>query len=129
MGVAGGELGCLEITAPEIFVAKRLRALTREKMKTQPAPVSSRNALRFSKEGDKQKENKIGVDLRLELEIAGEVFRSNLTRSAFELKRRVQRMIDFFDEHDQRPDIVTAQSSARIVVLKLVDDHARIKNA
>ena len=129
MRVTGGELGCLEITAPEIFVAKSLGALTRKKMKAQPAPVSSRNSLRFSKKGDKQKENKIGVDLRLELEIADKIFRSNLARSAFELKRRVQRVIDFFNKHDQRPDIVTAQSSAWIVVFQLVNEPARIINA
>ena len=56
-----------------------------EKMKAQPAPVSSRNSLRFSKKGDKQEENKIGVDLRLELEIAGKILRPDLARSAFEL--------------------------------------------
>ena len=85
MRVAGGKLACLEIAAPEIFVAKSLGALTRKKMKAQPAPVGSRNSLRFPKKGDKQEENKIGVDLRLELEIADKIFRPDLARSAFEL--------------------------------------------
>ena len=101
MRVTGGELGCLEIAAPKIFVAESLVALTRKKMKAQPAPVSSRNSLRFSKKGDKQKENKIGIDLRLELEIARKIFRRNLSRAVFELKRGVQRVIEFFDKHDE----------------------------
>src|SRR5436190_13690317 len=117
--VAHGELACLEITAPQICVAKCLRALPREKMKPQPAPVSSRNALGFPEKSDKQEENKIGIHLRLELKVAREIFGSNLANSIFELKRSMQRVIKFFDEHDQRPDIAIAQTRARIVLLKL----------
>src|SRR5207244_12703040 len=38
--VACGELACLQITAAQICVAKRFRALPDEKVKSQPAPVS-----------------------------------------------------------------------------------------
>jgi len=65
MCVAGGKVACFQITAAQIFVAKSLRALAREKMKAQPAAISSRDALGFSKKCDKQKENQISIDLRL----------------------------------------------------------------
>ena len=52
--VAGRKLTRLEVTAPQVRVAKCLGTLPREKMKTQPAAVGRRDALRFSEEGDKQ---------------------------------------------------------------------------
>ena len=113
MRVAGRELARLEIAATQICIAKCLRALAREEMKTQPAPVHSRNSLRFSKEGDKQKQNEIGIDLRLELQIARKIFGSNLADSALELKRRMQGMIEFLHEHDERADIAIAHACAR----------------
>ena len=106
--VARGELACLQITAAQICVAKRFRALPDEKVKSQPAPVSLWNALGLSEKGDEQQQDKVCIDLRLQLEIAGKIFRCDLARAAFELKRSVQRMIKFFDEHDQRPDIAIA---------------------
>src|SRR5205814_6399874 len=81
-----------------------------------------------SKECDKQKENKISIDLRLQFEIAGEIFRSDLARAAFELKRGVQCMIDFFHKHDQRPDIAITQPRAGIVLFELFNEPARIIN-
>ena len=42
------ELACLKITATQVRVAKCLGALPREKVKTQPAAVRRRDALRFS---------------------------------------------------------------------------------
>ena len=74
MRVARRELARLEIAAAQICIAKCLRALAREKVKAQPAPVHARNSLRFSKEGDKQKQNEISIDLRLELQIARKIF-------------------------------------------------------
>ena len=53
----------------------------------------------------------------------------DLTRSTFELERRVQRVIDLFNKHDQRSDIAVTQAGARIVLLELVDQPARIINA
>ena len=41
----------------------------------------------------------------------------------------MQRMIELFDEHDQRPDIAIAQARARIVKLQLLDEPARVVNA
>jgi hypothetical protein len=87
MCVARRELARLEIAATQICIAKCLRALAREEVKTQPTAVHARNSLRFSKEGDKQKQNEIGIDLRLELQIARKIFGGNLADSALELKR------------------------------------------
>ena len=129
MRIARGQLACLEITATQVRITKRFRALTREKMKAQPAPVHARDALGFSKKRDKQKQNEIGVDLRLELEIAHKIFGSDLADSALELKRCMQGMIEFLHKHDQRPDISVANSRARIVLLELFNEPARIVNA
>ena len=41
----------------------------------------------------------------------------------------MQRMIEFLDEHDQRPDIAIAQPGAGIVLLELFDEPARIINS
>ena len=128
MRVAGGELARLQITAAQVCIAKCFRALTREKMKAQPTPVHARDPLGFSKERNKQKQNEIGIDLRLELEITGKIFRSDLTNSTFELKGGMQRMIEFFNEHNQRPDIAVADSGARIVLFELFNEPARIVN-
>ena len=87
---------------------KRFRALACEKMKAEPAAVSSRNALGFPKEGYEQKENKVGVDLRLELEIAGKIFRCDFTRAVLELKCGVERVIDLFNEGNKRADVAIA---------------------
>ncbi len=98
-------------------------------MEPQPAAVGSRDALRFSKESDKQEEHEISIDLRLQLEIAHKIFRANLARAAFKLKRSMERVIDFFHKHDERTDIMIAQPGARIVPLKLFDQPARVINA
>ena len=86
------------------------------------------HSLGFSKEGDKQQQNEIGIDLRLELQIARKIFGSDLASSVFELKRRVQRVVEFLHKHDQRPDIAIADPCARIVLFELFDQPARIVN-
>src|SRR4029077_3586468 len=129
MRVTRCELARLQIAAPQICIPKRFRALAREKMKAQPASVHARKSLGFSKEGDKQKQNKVGIDLSLHLQIARKIFRSDLADSALELKRRMQGMIEFFHEHDQRPDISIAYSRAGIVLFELFNEPARIINA
>ena len=85
--------------------------------------------MRFSEKGDKEQENEISIDVRLKLKIARKIFRSDLALSAFELQRGVQRMIEFFHKRDERPDIAIAQAGARIVLLELFDQPARIINA
>ena len=52
--VAGRKLARLEVTATQVRVPKCLGRLPGEKVKTQPAAVGRRDALRFSEEGDKQ---------------------------------------------------------------------------
>jgi len=98
-------------------------------MKSQPASIGSRDALRFAKEGNEQKKNKIGIDLRLKLEVAREIFRVDLARAIFELEGSVEGVIDFFDEGNQRTNVALAQAGARIVLLKLFNQPARIINA
>ena len=44
-------------------------------MKAQPAAIGARDSLRFPKESDEEQQDEIGVDLRLQLEIACEIFR------------------------------------------------------
>src|SRR5207244_8484568 len=90
---------------------------------------SFRNALRFPEKRDKQKQNKVSIDLRLELEIARKIFRCDLADSPFELKRSMQRVIQFLHKHDQRSDIAIAQPCARVMLLQLLDHPARIINA
>ena len=38
-------------------------------------------------------------------------------------------MVEFFDKHDQRPDVAIAQDRARIMLFKLFNQPARIINA
>ena len=128
MRIARGELARFQITATQVCIAKCLGTLTREKMKAQPAPVHAGHSLGFSKEGDKQQQNEIGIDLRLELQIARKIFGSDLASSVFELKRRVQRVVEFLHKHDQRPDISIADPCARIVLFELFNQPARIVN-
>ena len=98
-------------------------------MKAQPAPIGPRNLLRLSKESDEEQQDEIGIDPRLELEVAREIFRSDLALPGLELQRGVQRVIDLFHEGDERPDVAIAQAGARIVPLELFDQPARIINA
>jgi hypothetical protein len=58
-------------------------------MEVQPAPVSLRDTLGFSKKCDKEQENKIRVHLRLKLEVARKIFRRDFAHAAFELERGV----------------------------------------
>src|SRR5436305_14818372 len=76
--VARCELACLQVAATQICIPERFRALALEKMKAQPTPVHARNEPGFSKERDKEKQNEISIDVRRELLIAGEFFRSDL---------------------------------------------------
>lgn len=126
--VTGRKLACLEVTAPQVRVAKCLGTLPREKVETQPAAVRRRDALRFSEKRDKQEKNQISVHLRLELKVTRKIFRRDLAHSAFELERGVQRMIQFFNERDQRSDVAIPQPSTRIVLFELVNQPAGIIN-
>src|SRR5215469_17026778 len=110
------ELASFKIAGAKVCIAKCLGTLPREKVKTQPAAVGHRHALRFSEKRDKQKKNQISVYLRLELEVTRKIFRRDLAYSAFELQRGVQCMIQFFNKRDQRSDIAIPQSRTRIVL-------------
>jgi len=127
--VARCKFARLEITAAQVRIAKGVGALPGEKMKTQPAAVARRHALGFSKKRDEQKKDEIRVDARLKLKVANKIFRRDLAHSAFELKRGVQSVVEFFDKHDQRPNVAIAQARARIVSFKLFDQPARIIDA
>src|SRR4029453_11128091 len=127
--VPGCEFARLEITAAQVCIAKCLGTLPREKVKTQPAAVGRRDALRFSEERDKEEKDQISVHLRLKLKVAREIFRRDLAHSVFELERGVQRVIQFFHEHDQRPDVAVTQARTRIVLFELFNEPAGIINA
>src|SRR4029450_8051814 len=86
LGVAGGELASFEVAAAQIFIAEDIGTLPAEKMKTQPAAIGPGNALGFAKESDEQKENEIGIDLRLQLQIARKFFRGDPALAVFELE-------------------------------------------
>ena len=77
--------------------------------------------MRFSKEGDEEQKHKISVHLRLELEVAREIFRIELTHTASELERGVKGMVDFFNEGNERANIVIAQTGSRIVPFEFFD--------
>jgi hypothetical protein len=127
--VTGCKLARLEVTAAKVRVAKCSGTLPREKMKTQPAAVRRRDALRFSEERDKEEKNQISVHLRLKLKVARKIFRRDLAHSVFELERGMQRVIQFFHERDQRSDIPIPQPRTRIVSFELFNQPAGIINA
>src|SRR5688572_21946797 len=116
--VARGELGRLEVTAPQIRRMERAGILRSEKMKTQPAPIGARNLLGLSEKSDKEQEYQVSVDPRLELEVAREIFRGDLALPFLELQGGMERMVDLLHERDQRPDVAIAQSGAWIVALQ-----------
>src|ERR1051326_5025717 len=90
-------------------------------MEPEPAPIRPRNFLGLAKKGDEKKEDEIGIDPRLKLEVSCEIFRGDLAVAFLELERGMQGMIDFFHKRDQRPDVAIAQPGARIVSLELLD--------
>ena len=93
LSIAGGELAGFEIAAAQIFIAECIGTLPAEKMKTQPATISAGNALGFAKESDKQEEDEVSIDLRLELEIARKFFGGDSALAVLELECGVERMI------------------------------------
>src|SRR6266496_2550123 len=129
MRVACRKFACLEITAAQVLVAKRVRALTDKKMKAQPASIGSRHALGLPKKGDEQKEDEVSIYLCLKLKVTREIFGCDLARAALKLKRGMQRESDFFDKHDDRPDIAIGQPGARVVFFDVFNYPARIVNS
>lgn len=119
--VGSRKLARLEITPTQVRVLKCLGRLPDEKVKTQPAAVRRRHALRLSEKGHKQQKNQIRIHLRLELKVACKIFRRDLAHSAFELERGMQRMVEFFNKRDQRPDIPVPHPRSRIVSFELFD--------
>src|SRR6476646_12138583 len=105
LSVAGGELASFEIATAQIFIAEGIGTLPAKKMKTQPATIGPGNALGFAKECDKQEEDEISIDLRLELEIARKFFRGDPALAVLELERGVERMIQFLHENDQGANV------------------------
>ena len=105
VGVAGGELASFEIATAQIFIAEGIGTLPAEKMKTQPAAIGAGNALGFAKESDKQEEDEISIDLRLELEIAGKFFGGDPALAIFELEGGVQGVIQFLNKNDEGANV------------------------
>ena len=69
------------------------------------------------------------VLLRLKLKITRKIFRGHLADSLLELKRSMECVIQFFDEHDQRSDVAIPQPRTWIVLFELFDQPAGIVNA
>ena len=93
-------------------------------MKTQPTAIGPGNALGFAKKSDEQEKDEIRIDLRLQLEIARKFFRGDPAMAILELERRMQRVIQFFNENDEGANIGIAQSAARVMPLELIDEPA-----
>ena len=127
--VARGEFGRLEISTTQVCALKRTGILLCKKMKAEPAPIGPGNFLRLAKEGNEQKEHEVGIHLRLQLEIAREFLRFYFAATGLELQRCVQRVIDFFHEHDERTNVSVVQSGTRIVAFELFDQPPRIINS
>ena len=126
LSIAGGELAGFEIAAAQIFVAEGIGTLPAEKMKTQPAAIGTRNALGFAKESDEQEENKIGIDLRLELQIAGKFFGGDPALAVLKLESGVESVIQFLNKNDEGANVGIAQAAPGIVAFELVNEPARI---
>jgi hypothetical protein len=125
-GVAGSEFASFEIAAAQIFIAESLGTLPAEKMKTQPAAIGTRNALGFAKESDEQEENKIGINLRLELQIPGKFFGGDPALAVFKLERGVESVIQFLNKNNEGANVGIAQAAPGIVAFELVNEPARI---
>src|SRR5205814_5500115 len=106
--VTRGQLRGLEITPAQILGLECARIFRREQMKPEPASIRPRNLLRLPKERDEKQQHQISIHARLELEVARKIFRSDLAFAFLELQGRVQRVIDFLHERDERPDIAIA---------------------
>src|SRR5207253_7847213 len=98
LSVAGGELAGFEIAAAQVFIAESIGTLPAEKMKTQPAAIGAGNALGFAEESDEQEEDKISIDLRLQLEIARKFFGGDPALAMFELEGGVQGVVQFLNK-------------------------------
>src|SRR5450432_3781978 len=87
--VTGGQLGRFQVAAAQILILKRPGVLGLEKMETQPAAIGAGDPLRLAKKGHEQEQDKVGVDPRLELEIARKILRGDPALAAPELERGV----------------------------------------
>ena len=125
-GVAGGKLASFEIAAAQIFIAEGIGTLPAEEMKTQPSAIGAGNALGFAKESNEQEEDEISIDLRLQLQIAGEFFRGDPALAVFKLKRGMKSVIQFLDENDEGANVKIAQAAPGIVAFELINEPARI---
>ncbi len=104
-GVARCQLGRLKVTSPQVGIAKSAGILGLEKMEAKPPPIGSGDALRLAEERDEEEQNEIGIDPRLEFEIAREIFRGDPALAFLELDRGMERVIDFLHEHDERTNV------------------------
>ena len=92
MSITGGQLAGFQVTAAQILALECPGIISLEKMESQPATVSARHPLGFSKERHKEKKHQIGVDLRLKLEVPRKIFRTDLTFAAIEIERGMEKL-------------------------------------
>jgi len=74
-------------------------------MEAQPAAVGAGHLLGFPEEADKEEQNEVGIDLRLELQVARVVLGFDGPNAALELQSRMKSVIDLLDEGDELADI------------------------
>src|SRR6476620_28118 len=84
--VLPAEFRGFEIAPAQIRVGIWLRMALGEEMETKPAPVGARDFLCLAKESDKEQQHEVSIDLRLELEIAGEIFAFDFPETALEIE-------------------------------------------
>ena len=100
-----------------------------EHVEPQPPSVRAGNPSGTAKKSDEKEQDKIGVDLGLQFEIARVVLVAVWRLSSLELEGGMQSMVDFLDEGYEVLDIGVAQAGTRIMLLDLFNEPARIINA
>jgi hypothetical protein len=105
MGIGRGQFARFKIARSEIFVLESILRAGFKQVKPEPAPVRSRDPLRFSEKRDEKQQDQVGVHHALQLQIPRKVLAIDPSQAGLKLQRGVQRVVNFLHEHNQRPDI------------------------
>jgi hypothetical protein len=90
-------------------------------MEPQPPAIRFRNRFRLPEKRHEKEEHLIRIHPSLEFQVPGKIFAPDLLLTPLELQRRVERVVDFFHESDQVPDIAIRKPAPRIIPLQLID--------
>ena len=83
------QLRRFQIAPADIRIGVSMRVVAGEKMEAQPAAIGARDLLRFAKEAHEQEQHEIGIDLRLQLQIPGEILAMNFADATLKTQRGV----------------------------------------